>query len=161
MITWLLQPTWRHSVWLAFLASCVMLGGAFVFQYAGGLAPCEMCIWQRIPHIIIIMISVIALQMLKSKHVIFARNLMLCLALLFITSAGLGLLHVGVEQKWWVIKSSCTATASADLSAIFTSQIIRCDTIAWSLFGISMAGYNMLLSLIMAIILVWCAWRYV
>ncbi len=144
-----------QSIALALVASIVMLGGALLFQYVGGLFPCEMCIWQRIPHAAIIGCSLIALMMLRTGKAPRARALMLCVAVLFLVSAGLGLMHVGVEQKWWVIQTSCTATGGADLNAIFEAKVTRCDDIAWSMFGLSMAGYNMLLSGAMAAFLIW------
>jgi disulfide bond formation protein DsbB len=144
-----------QSIWLALFASAALLGGALVFQYLGGLFPCEMCLWQRIPHAVIIALSLLALLMLKTGKAAQARIVMLFIALLFLISAALGLLHVGVEQKWWVIETSCTAISGVDLNAIFEAKITRCDDIAWSLFGLSMAGYNMLLSLVMAAILFW------
>jgi disulfide bond formation protein DsbB len=145
----------QQTIWLALFASVAMLGGALLFQYVGGLFPCEMCLWQRIPHAVIIATSLLALLSLKSGRAPRARAIMFCVVMLFLISAALGLMHVGVEQKWWVIQTSCTATGGADLSDIFAAKVTRCDDIAWSLFGISMAGYNMLLSLVMAAVLVW------
>jgi disulfide bond formation protein DsbB len=149
---------WRRlhqAIWLALLASSALLGGAYLFQYVGGLYPCEMCIWQRIPHAIIIVASFIALLLFKTGKAPRAHGVMCCVAILFLLSAGLGLMHMGVEQKWWEIATSCTATGGADLTAIFESKITRCDDVAWSLFGVSMAGYNMLLSGAMAATLIW------
>ncbi len=144
-----------QSTILALCASIAMLGGALLFQYVGGLYPCEMCIWQRIPHSAIIGCSFWALLLQKRGQAPRARIIMLCVALLFLVSAGLGLMHMGVEQKWWVIETTCTATGGADLSAIFASKITRCDDVAWSMLGLSMAGYNMLLSSAMAATLIW------
>jgi disulfide bond formation protein DsbB len=144
----------HQSIWLALFASTAMLGGALLFQYVGGLYPCQMCIWQRIPHGVIIGATVMALLMTRSGKAPRAHAMMRCVVLLFLVSAGLGLMHMGVEQKWWVIQTSCTATGGADLNAIMQTKITRCDDIAWSLFGISMAGYNMLLSGAMAALLI-------
>jgi disulfide bond formation protein DsbB len=144
-----------QSIALSLLAACAMLGGALVFQYAGGLFPCEMCIWQRIPHAAIIGCSLMALLLQTRGKAPRARIVMVCVAVLFLLSAGLGLLHMGVEQKWWVIQTSCTATGGADLSAIMQAKVTRCDDIAWSMFGLSMAGYNMLFSGTMAAFLIW------
>jgi disulfide bond formation protein DsbB len=138
---------------LALLASLGMLGGALLFQYVGGLYPCEMCLWQRIPHAIIIALSLLAMLMLRTGKAARARIVLLCIAFAFIVSSGLGLLHAGVEQKWWQVRTSCTSTAAPDLGAIFASPVVRCDEIPWSLFGLSMAGYNALLSLLAAVLL--------
>lgn len=144
-----------QAIMLALLASGGMLGGALLFQYIGGLAPCQMCIWQRIPHAIILVLALIAALMLATGKAARARLVMLCTALLFLVSSGLGLLHAGVEQGWWRVQTSCVANVSGDLSAILTTQVARCDEIPWSLFGISMAGYNAILSLLAALLL----WR--
>lgn len=144
-----------QSINLALVASIAMLGGALLFQYVGGLFPCEMCIWQRIPHAAIIGCSLMALVLHKRGQAPRARAIMLCVAVLFLVSGGLGLMHMGVEQKWWVIQTSCTATGGADLNAIMQARVTRCDDIAWSMFGLSMAGYNMLFSGAMAAFLIW------
>jgi disulfide bond formation protein DsbB len=140
---------------LALLASLGMLGGALLFQYVGGLYPCEMCVWQRIAHGVIIGLSLLALLMLRTGKAARARIVMTCTALAFLVSSGLGLLHAGVEQKWWVVLTRCTDTSSPDLAVIFAAPVVRCDEIPWSLFGVSMAGYNALLSLLMAVMLFW------
>jgi disulfide bond formation protein DsbB len=67
-------------------------------------------------------------------------------ALLFLVSAGLGLMHAGVEQKWWHIDTTCTDVGGVNLQDVFAKPVVRCDEIPWSLFGLSMAGYNALLS---------------
>ncbi len=136
---------------LLFLIPLALLGGAFAFQYIGGLAPCELCIWQRWPHGVAIVLALLALVLPKAAR----RPLLWLAALAVLTSGGIGVFHVGVEQHWW---EGLTRCAGADFSAsggglsqdIFAAPIIRCDAIAWSLFGISMAGYNAILSILTA-----------
>jgi disulfide bond formation protein DsbB len=143
-----IMTTRRRPVWLALLASTGMLGGALLFQYVGGLHPCEMCLWQRIPHGVIIALALLALRKPASE-----RPILSLIIFGFLISSALGLLHMGVEQHWWQIETTCTASGTGDLSRILLAPVTRCDDIAWSLLGISMAGYNMLLSLLMAMIL--------
>ena len=134
---------------LAACASAALLLGAFAFQHLGGLAPCKMCIWQRYPHAVAIMIGAIA--------VFVPLPALLALgALAAVTTAGIGGYHVGVEQGWWQGPTSCTGAAVGELDAtalfdqIMAAPLVRCDDIAWQFAGLSMAGWNMVISLALA-----------
>lgn len=126
--------------------SLAMLLGAFAFQYIGGLAPCVLCLWQRWPHAAAVLIGALALA--------FGGRLLPVLgALAALATAGIGVFHVGVEQKWWEGLKSCTAgsiegISTADLlnPAVDVGAVVRCDEIAWSMLGISMPGWNVLIS---------------
>lgn len=140
----------KMLILLATLGSVGLLGGAFAFQYFGGLAPCQLCLWQRWPHAAAILIGVIALAT-------GWRGLAWAGALAALATAGIGGFHVGVEQGWWEGLATCTA---GSISGISTADLlnpsapiaapIRCDAIAWEMLGISMAGWNMILSLVLA-----------
>ena len=139
----------------ATLGSAAVLAGAFAFQYIGGLAPCQLCLWQRWPHAAAVVIGGLAV-------VLGTRLLPLLGALAALTTAGIAAFHVGVEQKWWEGLASCTAgsikgISTADLlnPAIIVAPPVRCDEIAWQLAGISMAGWNMILSLVL--VAIWLA----
>ncbi len=127
--------------------SAFLLAGAFLFQQLG-YAPCKMCLWQRWPHAIAIMCGIAIL-------LIPARILMALGAVATAVTAGLGIFHVGVEQKWWDGPSDCTGSglgslSGADLLSTDTlDKIVMCDEIAWSLMGISMPGWNAIFSLIL------------
>lgn len=133
---------------MAGLGSALLLAGAFVFQMLG-YAPCKMCIWQRYPHAIAAALGLIA-------FFVPVPALLMLGALAALTTGGIGIYHVGVEQGWWEGPSSCTSSAIGDLSAadlmnqIMSAPLVRCDDIAWSLAGISMAGWNALLSFALA-----------
>jgi disulfide bond formation protein DsbB len=135
-----------RTILLATLGSIAVLGGAFAFQHLGGLAPCEMCIWQRWPHAAAINIGLIILFTDEEKLAWFA-------ALATLTTAAIGGFHVGVEQAWWDGPSTCSAGDVGGLSAqelmdqILTAPLVRCDEIAWQMAGISMAGWNAIVSL--------------
>lgn len=140
----------RMLILLATLGSVGLLGGAFAFQYIGGLAPCQLCLWQRWPHAAAILIGVVAL-------VTGWRGLAWLGALTALATAGIGVFHVGVEQLWWEGLASCTAgsiegISTADLlnPAADVAAPVRCDEIAWTMLGISMAGWNVILSLVLA-----------
>jgi disulfide bond formation protein DsbB len=131
---------------LAGLGSAALLAGAFAFQHLGGLAPCQLCLWQRWPHAVAV---VILLLLLITRW----RALAWLGALAALAAAGLGVFHAGVEQGWWEFVSSCTQGSIAGISATDLldpnadlAAPVRCDKIAWSLVGISMAGWNAILS---------------
>lgn len=139
---------------LAGLGSFLLLAGAFGFQYIGKLAPCQMCIWQRWPHAVAIVTAVLAMTVLWQQRRILAG----LGAVTMLISAGLGIFHAGVEQKWWQGPGSCSGTSTAGLSAdqlldqIMDTPLVRCDEIVWDLIGISMAGWNGLISIGLAIL---------
>lgn len=134
------------------LGSIVLLVGALAFQYLGGLAPCPLCIWQRWPHAIAIVLGLLLLAWPK-------RGLAAIAGLVVLAGAGIGLYHAGIEQHWWPGPTTCTAPAPGAaapgdlLDQILATPVVLCDQIAWSWLGISMAGWNALLSL--AIALLW------
>src|SRR5262249_36015623 len=134
------------------LASAALILGAFAFQYIGGLAPCILCWWQRYAHGMTVVIAALAL-VASRRNPKLGWLLVGLAALSLFAGAGIAGFHVGVEQHWWQGTPECGSTtggaASVDeLRARLMGQaIVRCDEIAWSLFGISMAGYNFLISL--------------
>ena len=139
----------RLLVLLALLGSVALLGGALLFQYAGGLAPCQMCIWQRWPHAIAIGLGLVALA--PSARVPAAR----LAALMVLVGAGIAAFHAGVEWDWWEGLTTCAGggnalgglTGSDLLSTDGPLGVVRCDEAAWVFLGLSMAGWNALFSL--------------
>ena len=131
------------------LGSILLLGGALAFQYIGGLAPCHLCILQRWPHGIAIALGLLILAWPR-------RWLALVAGFVMLDGAGTGLYHVGVERGWWPGPTACTAPAPGDMPAgdlldqILATPVVLCDQVAWSLLGISMAGWNAILSLVLA-----------
>ncbi|UUX51033.1 disulfide bond formation protein B [Nisaea acidiphila] len=143
------RPAWLVPAAVSAFASA-MLGGAFAFQYLGGLAPCVLCLYQRWPHAAAILLGLLAL-ILSARNPAASRWLTILGGLALLTSAGIGLFHVGVEQLWWEGTAECGATGTPDsLDALkqqlMAQPVVRCTDIAWEMFGISMAGYNFLLS---------------
>ncbi len=128
------------------IGSAALLFGALGFQYLGGIAPCHLCLLQRWPHGAAIALGLLILAWPR-------RGLALLAALVVLVGAGIAVYHVGVEQTWWAGPSSCTAPepgaqASGELlDQILATPVVLCDQIAWSLWGISMAGWNAILSL--------------
>lgn len=136
------------KIWAAFLglASAAMIAGALWFQYVDGLAPCKLCIWQRWPHAIAVMIGLLAFYFER-------RAFFLLGALVMAVSVGIGLYHAGVELAIFEGPSTCTAASlnamSTDdlLEHILAAPLVRCDEIAWSFCGLSMATWNAIISL--------------
>jgi disulfide bond formation protein DsbB len=133
-------------------ASAVVLGGALASQHWGGLAPCELCLLQRVPWGAAIVISFVA-TMVGSRPAL--PWVALLLAAVFVASIGLALYHVGVEQHWFAGPTACSGagTAADTIDAlkaqILRQQPVRCDEPAWSLWGVSLAGWNLFASLVM------------
>lgn len=136
-----------------FALSCFIIGGAWGFQLIGGLAPCALCLEQRVPWYILIPTSALLAFGLAQG---WSRRtlIVLCVVALALTAwaAQGGLYHAGVEYKWWKGPETCTTGgAPADLTfdpdALSTTRVPMCDEVAWSLFGISLAGFNFLFSL--------------
>ena len=128
------------------LGSLALLAGALAFQYVGGLAPCPLCIDQRWPHAIAIGLGLLLLAWPK-------RAIAGLAGLVVLVGAGIAAYHVGIEQGWWPGPMTCTAPEPGArapgelLDQILATPVVLCDQVAWSLGGISMAGWNGILSL--------------
>lgn len=158
-IDWLARMDMRtRLIVLAAGGSAALLAGAFAFQYIGGMAPCQLCLEQRWPHAAAVLIGIAAL-------VITARWLPLLGALAALATAGLGFYHTGVERGWWTGPDTCTSggiegVAPGDLlTQILDAPIVRCNEVAWEMLGLSMASWNAVLSLALAVVWVMAARR--
>ncbi len=130
---------------LALLLPAGLIGGALFSQYVGGLYPCEMCYWQRWPHATAILLALGAL--FSPLNAARTRPLVLLAALAIAVSGAIGVFHAGVELGWWEGITTCTATGARSLQDILNTPLIRCDQVQWDFLGISMAGWNAILSL--------------
>lgn len=141
----------NRAVLLAGLGSLGLLIGALLFQYVGDMAPCKMCYWQRYPHVGAIIIAGIIL--ITGIFVFAVLGLLSALI-----TAGIGGFHAGVERGWWEGPQSCTSTSIDNLSTeellaqIMSAPMVRCDEIPWQMFGLSMAGWNMVVSICLAVL---------
>jgi disulfide bond formation protein DsbB len=142
---------------LAALGSGALLGGAYYFQYVVGLSHCEMCYWQRWPHMVAIAVGLLALASFAWPRL--ALVFMLSAITALIVTAGIGVFHVGVEYHWWAGPQTCTGNVPVGLSPeqlrkyLFGAKMVRCDETAWAMWGISMAGWNAILSGALAFVL--------
>jgi disulfide bond formation protein DsbB len=141
----------RPANTLALVLPLALLAGAWGSQLVGGLVPCEMCHWQRWPHYAAVVIAVCAFVVPGRS----ARAALIVLAALAIAVSGaIGIAHAGVEYHWWHGFTACTATtnlagmdATQRLDALFRAPVVRCDQAQWTLFGISLAGFNAIFSI--------------
>ena len=130
---------------LALLIPAALLAGAWGFQLIGHLYPCEMCHWQRWPHY-----AALPLALLAFVPGMPQRPLVMLAALAIAVSGAIGVAHAGVEYHWWQGFTPCTSTFSSGgdtLSAIMTAPVVRCDAPQWTFAGISLAGFNAVISL--------------
>jgi disulfide bond formation protein DsbB len=135
---------------IALLLPLALLGGALGSQYIGGLHPCEMCYWQRWPHGAAIGLALLAFTAPPDSQ--RSRAFTLLAALAIAISGAIGVYHAGVEAKIFEGITTCTALAKGGSTADLLKQIthaplVRCDQVQWSFVGISMAGWNAILSL--------------
>ncbi len=127
--------------------STILLGGALLFQYVGGLVPCSLCVWQRWPHLAVIIVAFIGLRG------VMPRGMLWLTVIAGSISVSLGSYHAGIEYGFWAGPSGCSANLlpDGDIKALtqqlLITPLVRCDEVTWSLFGLSMAGWNALISL--------------
>jgi disulfide bond formation protein DsbB len=156
----LLMP--RPFAGFVLLASVVVLGAALLSQYWGGLAPCELCILQRWPWAAAILIALVALVVGSRRALSWVA---LILAIVFGVGALFAFYHAGVEQHWFAGPNACTTSGSGATTLegmkrqILGTAPVLCDRVQWALLGISLAGWNLLASLVMAAVCVVVAVR--
>ncbi|PCJ69691.1 MAG: disulfide bond formation protein B [Rhodobiaceae bacterium] len=149
-----LPLTNRQIPWLIFAISVSALGSALIFEHVGGLAPCDLCLQQRVPYWVLIPAALLAGALSREANLGIAPLALIALCVVAASvNVGIAGYHAGVEYKWWEGPTGCTggglmAGSLAELKQQLAGvKVPRCDEIAWSLFGISMAGYNFLISL--------------
>ena len=135
---------------IALLLPFLLLAGAFGSQYFGGLYPCEMCWWQRYAHLVAFALAIIAFT--ATAQTPRSRAFTLLAALAIAVSGMIGVYHAGVEAKIFEGFTQCTtlpkATSTAELLKQIThAPLVRCDEVQFRFLGISMAGWNAILSL--------------
>jgi disulfide bond formation protein DsbB len=152
----LLAP--RFAVLLLVLASFGALGTAFYAEYAEGAKPCALCLWQRWPFVFVIALG--AFFFLFQHKKILARLTMAGMVLSCFVGMGIAIHHVGVEEHWWEAASGCALAAApkaSDAAALreqlLATPITRCDQKNWAFLGFSMAAWNVVFSLALALYL--------
>ena len=136
---------------IAFSLPALLLAGAFGSQYLGGLYPCEMCWWQRYAHMVAIVAAALAFTAAAQSS--RARVFTLIAALAIAVSGAIGVYHAGVEARIFQGFTQCTAEVSRGISTaellkqLTHAPLVRCDEVQFRFLGISLAGWNAILSL--------------
>jgi disulfide bond formation protein DsbB len=141
------------------LVGAVTILGAWFFQYGLGLKPCPLCLEQRYAYYFAIPLAVMIVlgdHFGASRKVLLAALVAIALGMLW--NATLGVYHSGIEWRWWPGPQECSG-ALDDLGAgggllnkLQSISVVRCDEAAWRFLGLSLAGYNALISLALAAI---------
>ncbi len=156
----MMRLTLDAKTWLLMgaLASAALLAGAHAFETFGHYSPCELCYQQRNVHWLALWVGALGFGA-RFWRPNLARPACFLLALVFLGSAVLATYHAGIEWKWWPGPAACTGshfkgvTAASLLASLSTTNhVVQCDEAAWRLFGFSMAGYNALISGVLALV---------
>lgn len=143
----------------AFMIGLFTILGALCFEYLGGYLPCELCLEQRLPYYIGLPVLAVIIGAWKVLPPMLRVALTLAVAALFLWSTYLGAFHAGVEWGFWPGPSACTGTGEGisfdDLSNIDANRVVQCDAVQLRILGISLAGYNAVISLLIAAFLFW------
>jgi len=161
------RSLWTEPAAFAALAVAAVgaatIAGAWFFELVIKLKPCPLCLEQRVPYYIGIPLAlmVVLAAWRKAPRIIVIGGL-IALALLMLWDTYLGVFHAGVEWKWWPGPAECSGAAVLGPSADFmkrlqTVVVTRCDEAQWRFLGLSLAGYNALISLALAAVALWGA----
>jgi disulfide bond formation protein DsbB len=155
--------------WILLAASAATIGGALFFEHVLGYIPCALCLDGRQPHYYAMGAALIAGILSREANIgiLVLFFLGLCTAL-YLWGAGISFHHMGVEYRWWAGPEDCAsvggnvARSLQDLQAALDRGVKppRCDEAAWTLFGISLAGFNFLITLALAALSALPLWRY-
>jgi disulfide bond formation protein DsbB len=155
------DPALVAALAIAFIAADT-LAGAWFFQLVLDIRPCPLCLEQRYAYYLAIPLGALTAFAAKNRA---PRLLLLAglaiLALATLANAGIGAYHAGVEWKFWQGPTDCSGpvadlgSAGTLLQRLDTVKVIRCDEVQWRFLGLSLAGYNVLISLLMAAIATW------
>lgn len=147
-------PSPRAAAALVLAGAAATIVGALVFERGFGLLPCPLCLQQRYPYYVAM--PILALALVAGRRDLL-RGALGVAALIFLISAGLGGYHAGIEWGFWAGPSDCGATGGQGpattgdlLSSLSKAQVVSCSEAAWRFLGLSLAGWNVLISLALA-----------
>jgi disulfide bond formation protein DsbB len=142
--------TRRTALAAIVVAAAATIAGALIFEHGFGLRPCKLCLQQRIPYYLAMPLAAVAIVLPPR----WQQAALLGLALVFVVSAGLGIHHAGVEWGFWLGPSDCGGTPAAQagsmgdfLNQLQTTRVVSCTEAAWRFLGLSLAGWNAVISL--------------
>jgi disulfide bond formation protein DsbB len=147
---------------LSLLVPAALLAGALGSQYLGGLYPCEMCHWQRWPHYAAVALALVAFAMRRTAD--RGRSFVWLAALAILTSGAIGVYHAGVEAGIFEGLTQCSTMSSGRTGAdllkdIMATPLVRCDQVQFEFLGISMAGWNAIISIGASLVILWLSLR--
>jgi disulfide bond formation protein DsbB len=140
------------------------IAGFLFFQFALGYPPCPLCLDQRIAFYVAVPLSamiLLGLSVGSSRKVLMLALMVIAVAMVW--NAGLGVYHSGIEWHWWPGPQDCSGAVpnlsnGTLLEQMQRTRVIRCDEAAWRFLGLSLAGYNVLVSLALAAVAAWGVW---
>jgi disulfide bond formation protein DsbB len=151
------------AAWLLAASALGALGFAFIMQFGFHLEPCVLCLWQRVPFALAGLLA-LAAALIKPYGRI-TRIVLALIALVFLIGTGLALFHTGVERHWWLGTSGCSvqplhgASIESMREQLLHTVSARCDEIAWTFLGLSMANWNLPFSAMLTVF-AFLAWRH-
>lgn len=158
-----IEPSFAARIALGIAAvAALTLAGAWFFELVLGIKPCPLCLEQRYAYYLTVplalLVAVVAARNAPRRVIVAGFALLLLAAL---SNAGLGAYHSGVEWAFWQGPTDCSGSggdlgsAGSLLQRLDTVKVVRCDEVQWRFLGLSLAGYNVLISLLMAMLAGW------
>jgi disulfide bond formation protein DsbB len=143
-------PVIQATLAIAVIAT-LTIASAWGFQIFGGFAPCPLCLQQRWPYYVVVPLALLLLWQRKPQAPLYRFGLLL-IGLVMLAGAGLAAYHVGIEWNWWEGPQSCAAAGglSGGLPDLANARVVRCDEAPWRFLGLSFAGWNLVISAILA-----------
>ena len=149
-----------------FVIGLIAILGAWGSQIFGGYSPCKLCLQQRIPYYVGLPVLLVAILLLAArKSEAFARLLLVLVGLVFVVGLGLAVYHAGAEWQFWLGPADCgggiatTGNAGDLLAQIGKTRVVSCTEAALRVLGLSFAGWNALVSILIAAAAFWAAFR--
>lgn len=137
------------------LAATATIVAALAFEHIGGHVPCPLCLQQRFAYYAAIPAAFAGLVLLTADYRRLATLCFFLIALAFLANAGLGVYQAGAEWKFWPGPSTCSGNQGLTLDAgnlmadLEKTRVVRCDEASWRFAGLSFAGWNVLISMIL------------
>jgi disulfide bond formation protein DsbB len=151
------DPAYKAGA-IALMLAIASIIAAYGFQYIGGYAPCPLCLMQRYAYYAGIPLLFGALVLVAVDRAGWAAAVFFIVALAFLANAGLGIYHAGAEWKFWPGPDTCAAASQTLgggtgglLQQLETTRVIRCDEAPWTFLGLSFAGWNVVISVLIAL----------
>lgn len=142
----------NHRILASFVLAFIVISVALASEIFGGLRPCALCLKQRVPYYLALPLLLLA-YFYAPRSGLAARGLLSAIGVIFLIGAALGIYHAGIEYGSWAGPATCggggglSQSTDSLMRALQEGGMVRCDAPAWTLFGISLAGYNALASL--------------